>query len=492
MRIPVPSRFTTGLALALLSVFGLLADASLATRCQAKNLPLVSIDAAFFRYDASNNFCEVFYSIPDSSLNYLPAPDGGYMGEVYIRVDIGTKAKRELAFHWIVEHRSESANPAYMTDLNGIKSFLLPPGAYEAAITIKDLRVPEDSTIVKVPMQVPAFDDNRIYLSTPILANTIESIKADDTTRFKSVYRHSSFYVIPSASQILSGTRPQLKTYIEVYNSARFLGAGFSARYRILASDGTEKMRVINQHAAKGNAQVLTQSLPVDTLPSGMYYVNIGILDSENQLQTETAKRFYLVNPERPPEQERFATVDERFETSEFATMSAGELDRTWQQFRVLASPNEVAVWERLTEDRAKSRFLFQQWDIRDEDRGTKINEAWEDFKERIEYANTYFGSLRYKEGWQTSRGRVLLKYGQPDDIRRHYSDPETRPYEIWTYTQIQGGVTFVFVDMSNASNFALVHSTALEENVEEDWFERYAKVVPGDATNSSDILQGR
>ncbi len=492
MRITARSRFQTGLALALFCTLGLLVDAALATRCQAKNLPLVSIDAAFFRYDASNNFCEVFYSIPDSSLNYQPAPNGGYMGEVYIRVDIGTKAKRELAFHWIVEHRSESADPPYLTDLNGIKSFLLPPGSYEAAITIKDLRFPDDSTIVKVPMQVPTFDDNRIHMSTPILANTIENITPDDTARYNSVFRHSSFYVVPSASQILSGTSPQLKTYVEVYNGARFLSTGFTARYRILASDGTEKMRIINNHTAKGNAQVLAHSLPVDTLPSGMYYVNIGILDGENQLQTETAKRFYLVNPERPPEQERFASVDERFETSEFATMSPSELERTWQQFRVLASPNEVAVWERLTEDRARARFLFQQWDVRDEDRGTKINEAWEDFKERIEYANTYFGSLRYKEGWQTSRGRVLLEYGKPDDIRRHYSDPETRPYEIWTFTQIQGGVTFVFVDMSNAGNFALVHSTALEENVEEDWFNRYAKVVPGDATNSSDILQGR
>ena len=79
-----------------------------------------------------------------------------------------------------------------------------------------------------------------------------------------------------------------------------------------------------------------------------------------------------------------------------------------------------------------------------------------------------------YIEGWKTDRGRIYIVYGKSDDIERHPFESSTRAYEIWKYDNIQGGVIFVFVDLSNQSgDYTLVHSTARNELSDEDWQRR-------------------
>jgi len=74
------------------------------------------------------------------------------------------------------------------------------------------------------------------------------------------------------------------------------------------------------------------------------------------------------------------------------------------------------------------------------------------------------------REGYRTDRGRVYIMYGPPDDNERHPNESDMRPYEIWSYHNIQGGVIFVFVQRSSTSEYELVHSTHRNELHDENW----------------------
>ncbi|HEX9933600.1 MAG TPA: hypothetical protein VGB38_00265, partial [bacterium] len=50
--------------------------------------------------------------------------------------------------------------------------------------------------------------------------------------------------------------------------------------------------------------------------------------------------------------------------------------------------------------------------------------------------------------------------YGKPSDIDRFPSSYQMVPYEIWSYDAIEGGVIFVFADLSGFKNYSLLHST--------------------------------
>ena len=77
------------------------------------------------------------------------------------------------------------------------------------------------------------------------------------------------------------------------------------------------------------------------------------------------------------------------------------------------------------------------------------------------------------REGWKSDRGRVFLMYGEPSEIERFPNQQNTKPYEIWHYNEIQGGVIFVFADLTGFSRYTLVHSTMRGEVSDQNWMAR-------------------
>jgi hypothetical protein len=74
------------------------------------------------------------------------------------------------------------------------------------------------------------------------------------------------------------------------------------------------------------------------------------------------------------------------------------------------------------------------------------------------------------KEGWRTDQGRVYVLYGEPDDVQRFANSSDNKPYEIWNYPQLEGGVEFVFIDINGFNEYVLVHSTKRDEIKDDSW----------------------
>ena len=100
-----------------------------------------------------------------------------------------------------------------------------------------------------------------------------------------------------------------------------------------------------------------------------------------------------------------------------------------------------------------KQEFFLRFWKSRDPNPNTKKNELMDEYFKRINYANANFSSLS-TNGWLTDRGRILIKFGQPDDIERHPFELESRPYEIWRYYTLRK--VFLFEDYTGFGDFRL------------------------------------
>ncbi|MEJ5350002.1 MAG: GWxTD domain-containing protein [Melioribacteraceae bacterium] len=95
---------------------------------------------------------------------------------------------------------------------------------------------------------------------------------------------------------------------------------------------------------------------------------------------------------------------------------------------------------------------LKNYWDKKYPDRKYQFNELMNEFYRRVDYANENFSTLSYKFGAKTDRGKIYIKYGQPDEIFRNYSD--NKVIEIWIYKNINR--QFTFVDNSGLGNYML------------------------------------
>jgi len=96
--------------------------------------------------------------------------------------------------------------------------------------------------------------------------------------------------------------------------------------------------------------------------------------------------------------------------------------------------------------------WIEKFWEERDPTPDTRYNELIDVFFERVSEAVRKF-SNRFKEGWQTDRGRIYVLYGPPEKIINNRYNTKN-PHIIWDYTT--RGLEFVFRDTDKDGEFEL------------------------------------
>ena len=94
----------------------------------------------------------------------------------------------------------------------------------------------------------------------------------------------------------------------------------------------------------------------------------------------------------------------------------------------------EREVFLQLQTDRERDIFVEAFWKQRDPTPGTPKNEAEEEHRQRLAYANKFYGRSTPLPGWRTDRGRMYIILGPPRNIEQYDSVNGVYPTEIWFY----------------------------------------------------------
>ncbi len=138
----------------------------------------------------------------------------------------------------------------------------------------------------------------------------------------------------------------------------------------------------------------------------------------------------------------------------------------------IATSTEKVFIQSNLqTYDKTSLRqFLYMFWAARDQ---FHPKEVWENYKQKVIVANNSFSMLN-KKGYATDRGRIFLKYGEPNTVVKEYLNNAAYPHEIWHYYDVDNryrDVKFVFYTRSMViSDFELIHSNLPGEVRNEQW----------------------
>lgn len=118
---------------------------------------------------------------------------------------------------------------------------------------------------------------------------------------------------------------------------------------------------------------------------------------------------------------------------------------------RLIATKAEINALEDAPEE-ARAEAWTKFWDERDPTPGTPDNEFKNSFFQRVRYANENYGVL--EPGWRSDRGRIYIKYGQPEQVESRPSRVDGLAVEVWTYIDL--GLRFVFVDYDGFGRYEL------------------------------------
>jgi len=207
--------------------------------------------------------------------------------------------------------------------------------------------------------------------------------------------------------------------------------------------------------------------------PTDSYNLVFSLIDPKSNEAFVTSKRFYLYNPNvKDTTSTKKLNVD--VFASEYQLMPEEDCDKMFSEAKYIATNNEIKRYASLDSLSAKRTFLYNFWKNRDTDPATERNEFKEDYMKRVDYANDHF-TVGQKAGYLSDRGRVLLVYGEPDQKDYYPNESNMKPYEVWFYNQIEGGVSFIFGDLTGFGNFMLLHSTKRGEISDDNWKSRLA-----------------
>ena len=431
----------------------------------AQKKPLFDLDYARFAGDDTSGIVEVYYSFYQNAFHTVQSD-----ARSFIRGAIGIAIEEIATSQQYFKREYNFASPvidSVKNNLTGVLRFRLKFGEYKFAFAVKDIEMTDRVDTAKFAIKIAAPEKNKFGISDIEVATKVEKSDNDSSTFFKN-----TFEVVPNVSTVFGENLPVVFYYVELYNLNQDTDPELLILERVLSNDKNEEVSRKRRYIPRKNASIVeANTVNISKLPTGAYNLTLALYDSLSNEIAMSTKKIYIFNANVV---DTVATKysDNEFLSSEFAMMSEEEIEEAYSQAKYIASKVEEKQWDNLKDLEGRRSFLFNFWRNRDADPSTAVNEFKREYYKRIEYANQAYSSFQRK-GWQTDRGRVHIVYGRPSEINRFPSQLDTKPYEVWNYDDIEGGVEFVFGDISGFGDYKLLHSTKRGELRDDNWQSR-------------------
>jgi GWxTD domain-containing protein len=408
-------------------------------------------------YRGGTTLVDAFARVPFSLVQ--PLTEGG--GGAYI---IGVSVRDSTGLVLFEDRWSQSVSNAVLrvagTSAVEYFSFGAQPGEYTIEVAVTDSasgRVMRRTTEVQAFAAAPPASDL-------LLAPGMRRGDPEDRVAGPGEIKKGAIFFTAAAGPVLTPRQAGLFYYLELYPGqaatatlvARVLGAGDR---ELVAAPPLE----VAVPAAGGVAH---SGLNLTGLPPGEYRLELAV-----QLPAGEVRRraeFSMASFDTEAALAQTATE----EASRFAYMTELQLDSAYGPLIHIMESDEEGIFESLSLE-GKRNYMEQFWRKRDPTPGTTANEAADGYYVLVAEANRRFreGGRAATPGWRTDRGRILIRYGEPEFHLQEAVPRGQYPWEVWRYMSGRaGGYKYVFVDETGFGNWALVFTNNLREPTRSNW----------------------
>ncbi len=347
---------------------------------------------------------------------------------------------------------------------------LIPPGTYNFEIDIADAHAPENNfNVVEVITVKDPY--NKLLISGIQLLDTFYKVEAP-TEISKAGYN-----LVPFVYAFYPEHREWISMYAEIYNSHLAFGEDGMFALDIYIEGFETKQRInsiVRPLSRESAAEVISvfQSFDIKKLATGNYLLVVEVRDSKNTPIMREFAFFQRYNPGYQITLDDIATVDventfvDNYNDIDQLAEYIMSLEPISGEMEKIFADNQL----RNADITLMQQYLYNFWLTRD---AADPESRWKEYHEQVIRVNNSFGSS-IKKGYESDRGRIYLKYGEPDNIIQSPHEPMAYPYEIWHYYTLppnQSNKKFVFVNYNIVTkDMELAHSNAIGEMNDPQW----------------------
>ncbi|MBM2840322.1 MAG: hypothetical protein HW412_850 [Bacteroidetes bacterium] len=392
---------------------------------QKEEIPPYNVDAISFSSNTpKKSRLDVFIQVPFENLAFIKK-DGVYWASYEMTIDVldstGQLFNEKL---WTEEVKAETFEQSVSPQAYSLvqRVFEIPPGSYSIVTIMLDNETRRSQRLTR-KITVSDYSSGQFSLSDIMLVS-----KVSDNGGRKTI--------VPSVSPNVGLIPDAFYIFFEAYNDP----ARDSIR---LAID------ILDEKSEKVAEQTQIQNL----LP-GKNQVFIRIENSNLSIGDYTlyVRAFPVQAP--PGTETKYIATTSRAIVVRWRGLPKGikDIDAAIDQCVYEAKDSEMEHMREGKTPEEKQKQFMEFWKKRDPNPNTPRNEKMEAYYARVEYANKTF--KHYIEGWRTDMGMVYIMFGQPSNVERHPFDVDAKPYEIWTYYDINH--SFVFIDQTGFGDYRL------------------------------------
>ena len=422
--------------------------------------------------DLENNpYIESYISIDGGTVRFVPTGKNKYQGTVNVFFTIQRNASADSAYIYAdrfnllsLETADTSATSRLAQPFRMLKRVSLATGKYKIRVEVADANDKNSSPAIFVnELEIsPALTDE-------VSMSEIEYVSATAKATKEDMFTKNGIEILPFVTNGLYVDKEQMSIYAEIYHANKTFTGDYYVRTQIKKDNkllpGYSK--VVKK--ATSEADIYTETFDIKKLPSGTaYFVEMQLLNDKNQVIKSVAKRFDVVNIKLA--QNLALKADN---TGIFDKYTDDELKYNIRTLYHTSSGPEIDLSKTLQTRQDRINYLYSYWEKRVQaGMGNSIAILWELHRNKVEYCNQNFKSA-LRQGWETDRGRVTMRYGKPQNIERYPSESTLLPYEVWRYDRLdaQSNIAFIFYDPDLATNeYALLHSDKYGEPKNPRW----------------------
>ncbi len=406
--------------------------------------PEFDVDAVSVRGDGGTETrLDVYTKVPYQSLRFL-SQDDGFDAQYSVSVDVyrtDDEGKVQGLVRSRMWDRTVEAPDYDVTQADTLydyatQSLRLAPGSYALEVQIEDAASNRTFTR-ELPLAVRAFDDP-VSMSDLLLADR---------------YDVGQQVIFPNVSNAIGTDRDDFTLFYEIYADQT---QRLRVHYEVLKQNRERRrpeilrpllglptkeseeedpdFRTTETLTVQSGRNPATLTLETDPFGSGEYVFNVR-LETEAGVVVAAASKDFTV---------RWMGLDEQI----------SDIESAIAQLRYIAKDRDLRAMRNATTPEEQFNAFQSFWEKRDPTPGTRRNERMEEYYFRVSFANRNYGRFE-DNGWNTDRGEVFIRFGEPDFVERHPFSYGDKPYQVWYYNRI--GRRFIFVDDTGFGDFELL-----------------------------------
>lgn len=384
------------------------------------NIINFSIDYANYKSTVpAKTRVDVFVQVPYTSIQFVKK-ENVYQATFDVTLTFLDESKKNILFERIWKERVKSSDFNQTLSKNNFnlsyKSYDMNPGKYFLKCMIEDSDSRRMSS-KEIPLTVRSISDTLGISDVMFISAMVK-----DSTGEK---------IIPNVSTYVNNKTNSLSFFFNIYSNK---DQDVFLEYSMNDLKNNKSFKQDDPRSLKAGSNLIKHTISNASFSLGDYSLKVTLKNKDWKEIATTEKKFYSIIYGLPN--------------------SIVDLDKAVEEMIYIASPEELDfIKDAKTYDEKLNRFVAF-WEKKKPNPKAEENPILYEYYRRIEYANKHFKG--FGAGWHSDMGMIYVTFGPPSNVERHPMDPDSKPYEIWEYYDLNR--SFVFADQTGFGDYRLVN----------------------------------